>query len=159
MKKAAKYVGLGVAALLLLAQLHRPEMTNPPVDSAKTVEARLQVSPEVKGIIGRACRDCHTHETRWPWYSYVAPSSWLVVGDVDDARENMNLSEWSEYDAVQVDKMLDEICEEVEEGAMPLPIYVLMHGDADLSAQERQAVCDWTRAERQRLKGAATAQP
>ncbi|MGH9777925.1 MAG: heme-binding domain-containing protein [Candidatus Acidiferrales bacterium] len=153
MKKTAKFIGIGVVVLLLLCQLYQPERTNPPVDSAKTVEARLQVSTEVKEIIGRACRDCHTHETRWPWYSYVAPSSWLVADDVEHAREHMNLSEWAEYDAIQTDKMLDEICEEVEAGAMPLPIYVLMHGDADLSAQERQAVCEWTRAERQRLKG------
>ena len=159
MKKTAKFIGIGVAVLLLLCQLYQPERTNPPVDPAKTVEAHLQVSPEVKEIIGRACRDCHTHATRWPWYSYVAPTSWLVAEDVEHAREHMNLSEWAAYDAVKTDKMLEEICEEVGEGGMPLPIYVLVHRDADLTAQQREAVCDWTRAERQRLKGAATTQP
>ncbi len=159
MGTVVRWGAIGLGAALLLCQLYQPERTNPPVDPSKTVEANLQVSPQVKEIMGRACRDCHTHETRWPWYSYVAPSSWLVAEDVEHAREHMNLSEWAKYDAIQMDKMLDEICEEVEEGGMPLPIYVLMHGEADLTAQERQVVCDWTRAERQRLKGAATPQP
>jgi len=152
MGKVLKWAGIGLVVALALCQLHRPERTNPPVDPAKRAEAHLQFTPEVSEIVAKGCRDCHTHETRWPWYSHVAPTSWLVVGDVNHAREHMNLSEWSEYDAVQVDKMLEEICEEVEEGAMPLPIYTLIHREADLTAQERQTVCDWTRAERQRLK-------
>jgi hypothetical protein len=153
MGKVAKWGGIGLVVALALCQLYQPERTNPPVDPAKTAEAHLQFTPEVREIVAKACRDCHTHETRWPWYSYVAPSSWLVVSDVNHAREHLNFSEWAEYDAVQVGKMLEEICEEVEEGGMPLPIYVPLHPEADLTAQERKAVCEWTRVERQRLKG------
>ncbi|MCI0354708.1 MAG: heme-binding domain-containing protein [Acidobacteria bacterium] len=159
MGKVLKWGGIGLAVALGLCQLYRPERTNPPVDPAKRVEAHLQFTPEIREIVAKGCRDCHTHETRWPWYSHVAPTSWLVVGDVDHAREHLNFSEWAEYDAVQADKMLAEICEEVGEGGMPLPIYVPLHPDANLTAQERKAVCEWTRAEQQRLRGAAAAQP
>ena len=74
-------------------QLVPVERTNPPV------ETEAQPLPATKEVLKRACYDCHSNETKWPWYSYVAPASWLVVDDVHQARENLNFSTWNLYDS------------------------------------------------------------
>ena len=75
-----------------------PRKTNPPVVPAEGIEAHLKVDPEVSPILERACRNCHSHQTRWPWYSNVAPVSWFVIDNVNFGRRKMNLSNWDQYD-------------------------------------------------------------
>jgi len=151
LKKTAKFIGIGAALLLLLVQLYQPERTNPPVDASRTLQARVEVPAEVDAIFRRSCFDCHSHATRWPWYSYVAPTSWLVAGDVEEARHEMNLSDWAAFDAKKADQKLEAICEEVTEGAMPLPSYTMIHWDAKLSSAEVETLCRWTNATRKQL--------
>jgi hypothetical protein len=95
-------------------------------------------SAEAAGLFRDACADCHTHETRWPWYAQVAPMSWLVQRDVDLGRDEWNLS-------VEVDD-LDDAAEEVEEGGMPPRAYQLAHPGARLSADERRTLAAALRA-------------
>ena len=90
-------------------------------------------SPETKATFDRACGNCHSHETVWPWYSNIAPVSWLVQHDVDEARSNFNVSTVLSKDEG------DEAAEEVLKGAMPPKVYVLGHPEARLSAEERKA--------------------
>ncbi len=151
MKRNPKWLLIGLAIFLLVIQFFQPERTNPPEDETQTIEATTEITPEVKDILGRACMDCHSNRTRWPWYSYVAPVSWLVADDVEHAREHYNLSEWGKLKPKDADHTLDEMCEEVEEGAMPLASYRWMHAQARLSEQDVQAICAWTQAERRRL--------
>src|SRR5262249_48147037 len=73
--------------------------TNPPVDPAKTIQATAHVPPDVAAILDRSCKDCHTYETTWPWYSKVAPMSWLVSWDVTNGRRKVSMSTWADYDA------------------------------------------------------------
>jgi hypothetical protein len=113
--------------VLVALQLIPLPRTNPPVESA------MPAPPEVQAILDRACMDCHSHESRWPWYAYVAPASWLVVYDVHEGREHLNLSKWDDYSADRQRKKTRAIWEEVEEGEMPLPPYVWMHPEAKLS--------------------------
>ncbi len=120
-------IGLGLAGALALAQLIPVARENPPV------EAELPAPPELRALLRRACYDCHSNETRWPWYSQLAPVSWLVAHDVKDAREHMNFSTWNAYDEEERLEKLEEAVEEVEEGNMPLPPYLLLHRDAALS--------------------------
>lgn len=89
-------------------------------------------SPGTKAIFDRACADCHSNETHWPWYSNIAPVSWLIEKDVTEGRERFNVSEWGrpKNDA-------DEAAEEVEKGAMPLPIYLKTHPEARLTPEEK----------------------
>ncbi len=127
-------VFLIAAATLLALQLVPLSRSNPPVES------EMPAPPEVRAILDRSCADCHSHETRWPWYAYLAPASWLVVYDVHHAREHLNLSTWQRYDAKRQLKKTRAIGEEVEEGEMPLWTYLLAHPDAQLSAEERETL-------------------
>lgn len=128
-----------VLALFLVAQLVPVERSNPPVTQ------RLEAPPEVDGLLRRACMDCHSNETVWPWYSRVAPVSWLVARDVREGREHLNLSAWDRYDAGEQAEKLEEMAEEVEEGKMPMKIYLPLHPEARLTEQERALLVRWAR--------------
>ena len=145
-----------VAAMFAALQLIRPERTNPPVDPSMRIDAHVTVPPDVAAILDRSCRDCHTHETRWPWYSHVAPPSLLLSRDVREGRDELNLSEWGEYDEETSDGQLEEICTQVREGNMPLLPYTWMHPASKLSVADVTRLCDWT--ERARAEVAARAQ-
>lgn len=133
-----------VAVLLLLAiQLYRPSTTNPVSDRTQDIRSILTVEPKVASVIDRSCGDCHSNQTVWPWYSHVAPASWLVVSDVNRGRAAMNLSDWGKYSAKQQKEHLEGVCSEVSQGEMPAVQYALMHPDARLTAAEKTAVCGW----------------
>jgi hypothetical protein len=135
----------------VVSQFFGPEMTNPAADASQSIESRLQVTPPVAAILGRSCNDCHSNKTRWPWYSNVAPVSWFVIGHVNEARQNMNFSEWGRYTQRDVDGLLKRICREVKSGGMPLAIYKPLHPGSKLSTEDVQILCDWTEAERMRI--------
>ncbi|MBL8045003.1 MAG: heme-binding domain-containing protein [Anaerolineales bacterium] len=103
--------------------------TNPPVLAEPNWD-----SPETRALAKRACFDCHSNETVWPWYSKVAPVSWLITKDTLDGRQNLNFSEWGRGRRVE----LDEVEEVLREGQMPLPVYLPMHPEANLSQAERE---------------------
>lgn len=158
--KAVKRILVIVAILFIAAQLIRPERTNPPADPALSIHATAHVPPDVAAILKRSCFDCHSNETAWPWYSNITPVNfWIVRSHVQHGREHFNFSEWGRKEIKDRDHILDEICEEVEANAMPLPSYLLAHRDARLSDQQKRALCDWTRAERARLAQPPAAPP
>lgn len=138
-------------AMFAALQLVRPERTNPPVDPSMRLDAQLTVPREVAAILERSCRDCHTNETRWPWYSQVAPPSLLLAHDVREGRDELNFSEWGDYDAETADEQLEEICEMVTDGEMPLRPYTWLHPDARLSAADVSRLCEWTEQARREL--------
>lgn len=117
-------------ALLLVIQLvpYGRDHSNPPVRAEPAWP-----SPEVRALAVRACFDCHSNETKWPWYSNVAPASWLVSNHVEEGRHELN---FSEFDRPQ--KHAKDAAEELEEGEMPLPGYVALHADAKLTDAEKQ---------------------
>jgi hypothetical protein len=101
--------------------------------------------PEEAGLILKtSCYDCHSNETRYPWYAYIAPVSWLVVRDVKNGRDDLNFSEWGSLKSRDKIKLLDEIAEEVEDGNMPMPIYTIIHGDASLDDVKKEMLVKWT---------------
>ena len=124
--------------LFALAQLFPVSRTNPPV------EQEVDAPPEVRRILERSCYDCHSHATRWPWYSRVAPVSWLVAHDVNEGREHLNFSTWGRYDAEERGENLEEIAEVLEEGEMPPWFYLPLHPDARLADAELATVRAWT---------------
>ena len=151
--KIAKWLLISLVCLFILIQLKRPARTNPAVDQSQTIEAHTQMTPQVKDILDRSCRDCHSNKTEWPWYTNVAPVSWWITDHVNDGRRRLNLSEWARLD--QPGKKLAKICDEVEDGGMPLSSYLPMHPKAKLSEQDKKTLCDWTAAESARLSGAS----
>jgi hypothetical protein len=146
-----RFFFIGVVVLLLI-QLLPSGRSNPPVVPAHTIEQTLTVPADVKVILDRSCRNCHSNETVWPWYAHVAPVSWLMVGDVNAAREDMNLSEWGEANADAQRDTLLEVCRQVKKGAMPLSSYRLLHREAALSAADVTTLCNWSEQARKDLK-------
>lgn len=128
MRKVLKCICFGLIVIGLGIQLVPVDRTNPPI--VQDFEGPLAV----KEILQRSCYDCHSNETRWPWYSYVAPVSWLLAHDVEEGREELNFSDWARYS--KDTHKLEEIAEEVEEGEMPMPIFLVMHSEAKVSESE-----------------------
>lgn len=126
-----------VAVLMLGIQFIPVDRSNPPV------EADVQAPPVVKEILHRACFDCHSHETAWPWYSRVAPVSWFVAHHVNEGRSDLNFSRWPAYDLDAQDHILREVHEVIKAGEMPLDSYVMGHPEARLSPQDRAQLLDW----------------
>jgi len=142
---------LALGLLLILAQIYRPTRTNPQIHAEQQIGAYLTAEPVIPPILERSCNDCHSNRTVWPWYSQVAPVSWLVVSDVNRGRRRVNFSEWGSYPADKRSKLLAAICKEVTEGDMPPMTYRPMHSSAKLSKADAQEICRWTTAARQTL--------
>lgn len=151
MKRILKWTGIGLVVLFIVIQAIRPAKTNPPVDETKTMQANTHMSREVSAILDRACADCHSSKTTWPWYSQIAPVSWWVIDDVNDGRKELSLSDWGAYENKRKARKLQEICETVEKGEMPMKSYVLIHSDAKLSDSDKQLLCEWAKQERERV--------
>ena len=146
-----KRIVLGLVVVFAGMQLFRPDRTNPPVDSAQAVKATATVPPEVDAVFRRACYDCHSSETRWPWYSGVAPMAWGVADHVEEGRAAFNFSQWGAYPVRKRLAILEKVCDEVREGKMPLKQYLWLHRDATLSEADWKSVCDWSTDEADRL--------
>jgi hypothetical protein len=143
---------LPVLGLALMPAIPVTRSSNPPVRAGRTMEDYLNVSGQVEGILNRACKDCHSNETRWPWYASVAPVSWMVAGEVERARHAMNFSEWGPKPRVAMGRLMTA-CESVETGRMPPASYRRMHPKARLSAQQAAEFCGWTQEETLWLRG------
>ena len=140
MKRGVKFSLLGLLLIVVLIQIPQADRSNP------AVTGDLSASGEVKAILKESCYDCHSNETCWPWYSYVNPVGWLVAGHTQDGREHLNFSEWSTYDARRQYNAKGEIVEVIDAGDMPMPIYLLMHGGAELTEEEKDIIRAWTNA-------------
>lgn len=121
-----------------LLQLARPDLTNPPTKPENTLKAQVEVPVEVERIFDRACADCHSHRTRWPWYSQVSPASWFLRGHIREGRLKMNLDDWTD------DMSFKDVCQEARVGTMPLKSYLLLHPGAKLSGGDVQTLCAWS---------------
>ena len=125
-------VTLGAAGLLIQAVPYGRDHSNPPVRAEPEWPDKA-----TRALVVAACFDCHSNQTKWPWYSHVAPMSWLVTRDVEDGREALNFSEWDRRPAD------DDAHDRVEDGSMPPSQYKLMHPDAKLSAVERERIIEF----------------
>lgn len=136
MKKGLRTVLIVIGALLVIFVVIQllpigKDHTNPPVLSEPGWD-----SPATRALAQRACFDCHSNETVWPWYSKVAPVSWLVWNDVQEGRRRMNFSEWDQGGSQNE----SEIVEVLQEGEMPPFQYLIMHPEAHLSNVDKQAL-------------------
>ena len=136
-----------LAAAWLVAALVTPRPVNPAVTSSSTLDAHLDVPGDVQAILRTSCMDCHSDETRWPWYATVFPASWLLARDVAEGREQLDLSRWSGYSVFEQADLLDEICIRTGGRTMPLPSYRWLHPDARLSDAQVKRLCAWTHRE------------
>jgi len=149
-------VGLAATSLVFGASLLHPfgPVKQERLDVASFTSAGAP--PEITHLVERACQNCHSERTEWPWYSYVAPMSWMIENDVSSARTHMNLSHWQDYTVEKRIDLLTRIAVEVRNRKMPLPKYVKVHSEARLSTEEVQQLYSWAHSERKRLKTADT---
>lgn len=103
----------------------------------------IEIPVEVGTLIKNACYNCHSQAVKYPWYSYVAPISWLVSRDVKMGREHIDFGKWGGLTKRKQIKALGEIAEEIEDGNMPMPIYISMHSEADLTDEQRELIVNW----------------
>jgi hypothetical protein len=136
-----KTASLAAAALLVCVQFVPVTRDNPPAPGPDHVYATAPAN--VRTVLDDYCKDCHSNQTAWPWYSYVAPFSWIVAHDVHKGRRKLNFSEWDTYSPKKRGEKLEAICDQVVNGDMPDGKYLLIHRNARLTQQEQEAVCTW----------------
>lgn len=124
-----------------------------PVDrSHHQAQAEIEAPAEVMEILRAACYDCHSYDTDWPWYGYVAPLSWWLAHHVEEAREEMNFSDWGLLEPEKQAELREEIWEEVEEGEMPLPSHRRVHPEARLDERQLRVLEAWSHGDISRLE-------
>ncbi|MCU1302772.1 MAG: hypothetical protein JWQ87_3056 [Candidatus Sulfotelmatobacter sp.] len=144
MHKVAKLI-LVLFAFIFLGMQFVPT-TAIPKASTKDGDPHMAevINPQVGAILDRSCQDCHSSRTRLPWYSHVAPISWIVSKDVSEGRENLDFSEWRSQSDSGYERAL--ICNAVSSGEMPLPEYTVIHRNAKLSKRDVELICGWAAA-------------
>lgn len=136
--KTVSRIFIAAAVFAIAIQFVPVPRVNPPV------EQEPYMPDDVRAVLVKACYDCHSNETVWPWYSRVAPASWLVAFDVKRGRDELNFSRWNRMTAEKQGRMLQEIWEVVEKGEMPPAIYTPLHPEARLTAEEKELLRVWT---------------
>ncbi len=137
MGRVIKVVLVLVFFALVGIQFVEVNRTNPPV------AGDINVTIQVKEVLKKSCYDCHSNETKWPWYSCVAPISWLVANDVELGRKHLNFSEWEKYSSRKKEESKKEIWEEVRDDKMPMGIYTLMHPVSKLDITQKNIIKNW----------------
>lgn len=144
--KILKILIILLIAAFIIIQFFRIDKTNPEFDPVIDLITMENPPIEVAQMLKSACYDCHSNETIWPWYSNIAPISWMLEQHVEDGRDNINFSFWGEIEKEDRLYVLEEMIEEIEEAEMPLPGYLITHSDAKLSDTQRQLLIDWLRS-------------
>jgi hypothetical protein len=135
-----KQTGVVFVVLFAIGQLVRPERANPATDPHLTIQAHSGTTSELTAVLDRSCRDCHSNATVWPWYTQVAPLSWLMAHAVTEGRKAVNFSEWSGYSPSQQRTLLSVSCDDASTGRMP-GAWTLIHRDARLSSHDVETIC------------------
>ena len=141
MKKKLKWISGALVVVFSLLQLTNPARTNPPI--VNDLAVTNAPPPEIAALLHAACYDCHSHETKWPLYSRIAPASWLVVSDVNEGRRHLDFSAWP-TDPAAVAKKLERVNEVLDYREMPPKKYTLLHPEARLTDAQRQQLMDWS---------------
>lgn len=142
MKKVMKFLLMIVIVALIVVQFVPVDHSNPPTDDGM----RIAAPAPVMAILERACFDCHSHETVWPWYSRIAPASWLLEHDVLEGRDHMNLSEWGAWSDDRRAHKAEEMVEEIEDGEMPPWFYTPLHSEAKVSPEDLKVLEAWAKS-------------
>ncbi len=132
-----------IVILLVLAQFFQIEKGPFEIRKEDTFATLQQPTPDVQAALEAACYDCHSYQTKYPWYTYVAPVSWWISGHIKNGRKAMNFSTWGDYSIDDQKHLLYECKEEISEGHMPPKGYVRMHGEADLDQKTQTALISW----------------
>ena len=140
MNKRLKQAVVVFFVVFAAAQLVRPERANPATDASRTIQAHVGTTSGLVAVLDRACRDCHSNATVWPWYTEIAPASWFMAYGVTKGRQAVNFSEWATYPPDAQRTLLSASCQDASDGKMPGP-YTLLRPETRLSAQDVETIC------------------
>ena len=140
MNRRLKQAAIVFVVVFAAAQFVRPERANPATDASRTIQAHVGTASGLVAVLNRSCSDCHSNATVWPWYTQIAPASWLMAYGVKKGRDAVNFSEWAAYQPEQQRVLLIESCQDVTQGKMPGP-YTLLHPEMRLSTQDVETIC------------------
>jgi uncharacterized membrane protein len=146
-----KKIALALTLLLVAAQFIRPARNQAAGGGPNDIGAKYPVPAGVQGVLKRACYDCHSNNTHYPWYAEVQPVRWFLDSHVNDGKRHLNFSEFGSYTAKRAAKKADEIIDEVEQHQMPLKSYTWMHPEARLTAEEIKLLSAWAEALRDQI--------
>ncbi len=144
MSRRLKQAAVVLVIVFAAAQLVRPERANPAADVNLAIQAHAGAASRLGATLDRACGDCHSNKTAWPWYTNIAPVSWAMAYGVTAGRKAVNFSEWGTYRPERQRKLLVESCQDVSTGKMP-GAWTLLHPEAKLSALDVETICSAAR--------------
>jgi heme-binding protein len=151
-KKILKIALLVFIVAIIVIQFFRPDRLHTDEITQDHIIRKMNVPDSALSILKRSCYDCHSNHTTWPWYSNISPVSWLVADDVKEGRKKMNFSEWGKLSQSKQVLRLESICEQIKEGEMPLPNYLIIHTNAVLTEHDKEILCQWSEKEKQKLE-------
>ena len=141
----AKKIGIALVVVFIVAQFFSPEKNESNLEDIAAFITETNPPKEVKSILENTCYDCHSSNTKYPWYNNVTPVNYWLASHVNEGKSHLNFSDWKSYSIAKKDHKLDELIEEVEEGEMPLKSYTYTHSEAQLTAEERKLVTEWAK--------------
>lgn len=137
--------------LLILIQFIRIDQTAHSIDKGKDFASNATIPADVRAIIKRSCYDCHSLETKYPWYANVAPVSWWIKNHVNEGRNFINFSTWEDYNSDEKSRKLVNSMAYIKPDMMPLSSYISQHKEAKLSVKDKEILNEWMQAEAERL--------
>jgi hypothetical protein len=138
-----KKVLIGIAVILVVIQFFHPAKNIDTGVQKNAIETKYNVPDSIKQVLAVACADCHSNNTRYPWYNNIQPIAWWLASHVSDGKKHFNLDEFTTYTLKRQDHKLDDLIETQKDHSMPLESYSLIHVDAKLSEKQRKALIDW----------------
>jgi hypothetical protein len=145
MKKILKISAFIIIVIIIALQFFKPGTVNPVEDKPKFILSKYQIPDNVYQKLEKACFDCHSYRTKWPWYSRISPVVYLISRDVNEGRKHLNFSVWNDYDKSRMIDKLDGVITEVKDGEMPLSVYLPMHPEARLSEDDVKLITEWAK--------------
>lgn len=151
MARVLKLLGLALALVLLVLQFFQPDQNKAPVDPDRDMLSLVSPDTEIAELIRKACYDCHSNQTDYPWYNRISPVSWYLEKHIREGKEELNFSIYGALDKAGKVGLYADFCDVLDAGTMPLQSYLLLHKSARLSQEERNLLCEWSEVEALRV--------
>lgn len=147
MRKPYRFVGIVLVGSFLLFQFFQPERNKGTIDPEIDLLMYSTIPDSLASILMNSCYDCHSNRTNYPWYSYIAPVSWVLQRHIDRGKEELNLSNFGDLEKSQKIGTLADLCDVIESGSMPLKSYLIIHRNARIINSKAEELCTWTELE------------
>lgn len=141
--KLLKKILLGLLIVFIVIQFIRPAKNKSLQIMETDITKMINVPENVLGILKNSCYDCHSNNTRYPWYVNIQPLGWLMANHIKDGKADLNFSEFGTYSKRKQANKLRAIAESIKEGSMPISSYTIMHADAKLNEENKKLIMDW----------------